>query len=87
MRDRNFYINSIKMDLFRVVTATGDITKPVALESVKEFMTHSLKDFENFKNTDHDKEIKSNLVTLSKELFKLEDPHHRFQRQPHSVLP
>ena len=38
MRNRNFYINAIKMDLYRVVTATGDITKPTASESAKEFL-------------------------------------------------
>jgi len=77
MRDRNFYINSIKMDLFRVVTATGDTTKPVALESAKEFLNHALNDFDKFPNTKHDMEIKKNLITLSKDISKLNDSHYR----------
>jgi len=79
MRDRNFYINSIKMDLFRVVTATGDVTKPAALESAQEFLAHALNDFNNFENTNLDKEIKENLINLSNEKFKLNDPAHRLR--------
>jgi len=79
MRDRNFYINSIKMDLFRVVTAAGDITKPIALESVKEFLGHAINDFDKFPNTKHDIEMKNNLIELSKEIFKLHDPHYRLR--------
>ena len=36
------------MDLYRVVTATGDITKPTASESAKEFLDHALRDFDKF---------------------------------------
>jgi len=79
MRDRDFYINSIKMDLFRVVTATGDLTKPVALASTKEFLDHALSDFDKFQNTDHDLEIKRKLMGLSAEMFKLQDPSHRLR--------
>ena len=79
MRDRDFYINSIKMDLFRVVTATGDITKPPSLESAKEFLEHALNDFDKFPNTKHDIEIKKNLISLSKEIFKLRDPYNRLR--------
>lgn len=67
------------MDLFRVVTATGDITKPVALESAQEFLDHALKDFEHFQNTDHDKILKKNLIALSNQMFKLNDPYHRLR--------
>jgi len=79
MRDRDFYINSIKMDLFRVVTATGDITKPLSLKSAKEFLDHAINDFDKFPNTDHDIKIKNNLVDLSKELFKIQSPHDRLR--------
>ena len=65
------------MDLFRVVTATGDITKPIALKSAKEFLDHALNDFDKFPNTKHDTEMKNNLIELSKEIFKLRDPHER----------
>ena len=79
MRDRNFYINSIKMDLFRVVTATGDVTKPAAVESAKEFLAHALREFSNFQNTEHDKKIREELILLSGEMNKLQDPHHRLR--------
>ena len=36
------------MDLFRVVTATGDLSKPPAIESAREFLEHCLEDFEKF---------------------------------------
>ena len=67
------------MDLFRVVTSTGDITRPIATESAQEFLSHALKGFENFQNTDHDKEIKENLINLSNQMFKLDDPSHRLR--------
>jgi hypothetical protein len=77
MRDRSFYINSIKMDLFRVVTATGDILKPASVESAKEFLEHSIKDFDKFENVSHDTVIKQELQRSLKEIFKLQDPRHR----------
>jgi hypothetical protein len=79
MRDRNFYINSIKMDLFRVVTATGDISKPASVESAREFLEHSIKDFDNFPNNDHDTNIKLQLQNFLAELFKLQEPSHRLR--------
>jgi hypothetical protein len=36
-KDKKFILDSIKMNLYRVVTATGDITKEVPPESVKAF--------------------------------------------------
>jgi hypothetical protein len=79
MRDRDFYINSIKMDLFRVVTATGDISKPPATESAREFLEHSIKDFEKFPNTKHDSKIKNELLKSLNDLYKLNEPAHRLR--------
>lgn len=79
MRDRRFYIDSIKMDLFRVVTATGDVSKPPAVESAKEFLEHSIKDFEKFPNTNQDKKIKEELLKYLNEIFKLQEPAHRLR--------
>ena len=36
MRDKKFVINSIKMDLYRIATAAGDISKPLPKQSVEE---------------------------------------------------
>lgn len=77
MRDRKFYINSIKMDLYRVVTATGDTSKEAAIESTKEFLEHAINDFKHFKNTKHDLQIKKTLEELNRTWFKLNDPVHR----------
>lgn len=79
MRDRNFYINSIKMDLYRVVTASGDVSKPPSTESVKEFLTHAISDFDKFQPTSLDLIIKENLIKLSKQTFKLKDSCHRLR--------
>lgn len=67
------------MDLYRVVTATGDISKPVALESAKEFLKHALSDFEKFENTQHDKLIKTNLEKLYAEINIVFDSSHRLR--------
>jgi len=79
MRDRNFYINSIKMDLFRVVTATGDLSKPIPEKSAREFLEHSIKDFDKFPNTEHDAYIKQILQKSIGEMFKLQEPAHRLR--------
>jgi hypothetical protein len=79
MKDRNIYINSIKMDLFRVVTAVGDVSKPASVESAKEFLEHAVKDFEKFSNRDHDIAIKQNLERYLDEIFKLQEPNHRLR--------
>ncbi len=67
------------MDLFRVVTATGDVSKPPAVESAKQFLAHALQDFDKFENTEHDKAIKKNLEKLSGEFFRLNDASHRLR--------
>ncbi len=79
MRDRGFYINSIKMDLYRVVTATGDVSKPPAIDSAREFLEHSVKDFEKFPNNKHDLIIKKDLERYLSEMFKLQEPSHRLR--------
>lgn len=45
MKNNQFIIDSIKMDLYRVVTAAGDINKALPLQSITEFMKHADKDF------------------------------------------
>ena len=67
------------MDLFRVVTATGDVSKPPAKESAREFLDHALNDFDKFENTYHEKKIKEELKQLYEEMFKLDEPNHRLR--------
>ncbi len=65
------------MDLFRVVTATGDVSKAPAVESAKEFLIHSIIDFDKFPNSKHDLTIKQELEKSLAELEKLQYPGHR----------
>lgn len=65
------------MDLFRVVTATSDISKPAAVESAREFLEHSIKMFEKFPNNTHDLTIKQDLERLLNDILKLQEEGHR----------
>ena len=80
MRDKKFYIDSIKMDLYRVVTAVGDITRMISPESVNEFMQHAERDFNKMELTTHEKQLRNELKTLTKSLVdNLQDPHKRLR--------
>ena len=83
MRDRNFYINSIKMDLYRVVTAVGDLRKEPAKESAIEFLKHAIEEFDKFEKNEKDKEIRENLIVLNSHMDKLNDPLHRYRWAEH----
>jgi hypothetical protein len=78
-RDRDFYINSIKMDLYRVVTATGDTSKPASIESAKQFLEHSLSEFDKFSPNEQDIDIKNDLQRLHRSIDELHDPRHRLR--------
>jgi len=79
MRDRQFVINSIKMDLFRVVTAVGNLNNPIPLESTKEFITHAIEDFNKTPLTEADRKFKSHLESLKNSLGLINDPHTRLR--------
>lgn len=79
MRDKNFIINSIKMDLFRVVTAAGDITKELPKTSISEFMTHAINDFNKVELTPREVELKNQLQLLHADLSKISDPFSRLR--------
>ncbi len=78
-RDREFYINSIKMDLYRVVTATGDVSKPASVDSAQQFLKHSIEDFDKFKNEALDTKIKKDIERSLAEIYKLQEPNHRLR--------
>ncbi len=78
-RDKQFVIDSIKMDLYRVITAAGDINKNLAKKSVKEFLEHADKDFDKIKLTQHEKKLRLQLSNLAQKLNELEDPHVRLR--------
>lgn len=79
MRDKQFLINSIKMDLYRVVTAAGDIRKELPEQSVIEFMEHANKDFEKAELTDREKGLQQELQNLLNQLSQIKDPLARLR--------
>lgn len=79
MRDKQFIINSIKMDLHRVVNASGDISKPLPEESVKEFLNHAIEDFNKIEMTPLENLLKNELQRLNLEIDTITDPHKRLR--------
>ena len=76
-KDNKFIIESIKMDLFRVVTAAGDLTKELPIESIRIFLEHADKDFEKAALTDQQKALREYLKVLNSSLEKVSDPTSR----------
>lgn len=79
MKDKQFIINSIKMDLYRVVTAAGNINKELPKLSVIEFMEHANKDFNKTELSDSEKKLKQELQQLLHQLPKIKDPLSRLR--------
>ncbi len=79
MRDKQFIIDSIKMDLFRLVTAVGNIHQPIPYESVQEFLTHALKDFDKTELTEKELMLKNQVHNLNNSLHALKDPLTRLR--------
>ena len=79
MRDDKFIKDSIKMDLYRVVTAAGNINRAMPLQSIYEFMNHAGKDFEKTKLTNKELLLKQQLQKLQNELPQIKDPHSRLR--------
>jgi len=75
MRDRKFIIDSIKMDLYRVVTAVGNLNSDIQLQSVYEFITHAINDFSKTTLTENDKKLKAQLESLKTSLSENKDPN------------
>lgn len=79
-RNKEFIINSIKMDLHRVVTAVGDITKEIPTDSVKIFLEHAYNDFAKIEILDdREQSLKDSLNLLTNKLDSLQDPHKRLR--------
>ena len=78
-RDKEFYINAIKMDLYRVVTATGDIRKEIPFQSVKEFLQHADQDFDKWALDQREQSIRAEIRELAAQLYDLEDPIKRLR--------
>ncbi|MCR4326383.1 MAG: hypothetical protein NUV52_01880 [Candidatus Roizmanbacteria bacterium] len=80
MRDKAFYIQSIKMDLYRIITAAGDIQKEIALESVQEFFDHALTSFNKIELSDREKALRDGMGHLMNSIEEsTRDPHKRLR--------
>lgn len=79
MRDRQFIIDSIKMDLYRVVTAVGNLNTEIPLKSANEFITHAINDFNKTKLTEKELKMKTQLESLKTSLSLITDPHTRLR--------
>lgn len=79
MRDKQFIINAIKMDLHRVVTASGDMNKELPKQSVIEFMEHADKDFGSVELTKREQTLRQHLRDLLKQLPDIKDPLSRLR--------
>ncbi len=78
-RDKKFVIDSIKMDLYRVVTATGDISKDIPYDSVKTFLEHADKDFDKIELVKHEKDLRIKLKQLTKRIHELQTDKDRLR--------
>lgn len=78
-RNKKFVIDSIKMDLYRIITATGDIRKEIPRESVKTFLEHADKDFDKIELSPREKELRNRIKTLKNSFSNLEDPKTRLR--------
>ncbi len=67
------------MDLHRVVTASGDITKELPKQSILEFIKHADKDFGKTELTPKEKLLRHQLQKLLKQLDLIKDPHSRLR--------
>jgi len=79
MSGKKSIIEAIKMDLFRVITAAGDITKEMPLGSIREFMEHADKDFDRIKLNSRERKIKEEINLLANSMGDLSDPHTRLR--------
>jgi len=67
------------MDLLRVVTAVGNLNNPIPQESVNDFLTHAIKDFDKTPLDEKDEMFKKQLITLRDRLTSINDPHKRLR--------
>lgn len=79
LRSKSFILASIKMDLFRVVTATGNISQELPRDSVLDFLHHADRDFEKITLTEHEAQIRQKLRELAKTLPTVVGPHDRLR--------
>jgi transcriptional regulator of met regulon len=80
MRDKKFYIRAVKMDLLRTTRVVANLKHSINENTAKEFLLHALKDLEKNKLSPREKELKQELVKLSRSISNvLNDPHKRLR--------
>jgi|GEM_PF-952326 len=79
MRDKQFYLNAVKMDLLRLVHYVGNLENPASEKSVSEFINHALNDLNKL-------ELNSLEITLKQELHLLANQVSDHLRDPNKRL-
>jgi len=80
MRDKEFYLRAVKMDLLRTTKVVADLKHSVSEEEAKEFLLHGLKDLGKNKLNPQEKKLQQELIELKKTLPEcLKDPHQRLR--------
>ncbi len=78
-KDKKFIIDGIKMDLYRVVTGTGDIRKELDKDYARIFLEHAKKEFTRIQLNTTERKLLNELETLDKSLDYVQDPHNRLR--------
>ena len=80
MRDKQFYLNAVKMDLLRLVHYVGNLENPVSEKSISEFINHALNDLNKLELNSLETNLKQELRLLAKEVINyLDDSKKRLQ--------
>jgi transcriptional regulator GlxA family with amidase domain len=80
MRNKQFVINSIKMDLHRVVTGAGNIAQTFPIISVTEFLQHANKNFDKIELSNRETALRTELQQLIETMKdNIQDPHKRLR--------
>lgn len=67
------------MDLYRVVTAAGDIRNKLPIRLVSEFIAHADKDFDKTELNEKEKSLRKILKDLSQQLSSIKDDKARLK--------
>jgi hypothetical protein len=80
MRDKQFYLNAVKMDLLRLVYYVGNLENPISEKSIAEFVKHALTDLDRLELNSLETNLKQELRLLAQEFTNyLYDPKKRLR--------
>ena len=80
MRNKQFYIEAVKMDLLRLVSQVSSLDSKISQSSVKIFLDHALTDLDTIQLNKHELRLKQELIQIGKDLENyLNDPIKRLR--------